>query len=91
MEITFQNENLVAHHDGQVRAIVPDLICILDSETVEPITTEWLPYGQRVTVMGVGVPDIMRTPEALAVFGPRGFGLDDPFVPIEALPDSAPR
>ncbi len=87
MEITFQNENLVARHDGRVRAIVPDLICILDTETAEPITTEWLRYGQRVTVMGVGVPEIMRTPQALAVFGPASFGLDDPFIPIEDLPE----
>ena len=40
--------------------------------------------------MGVGVPEIMRTPEALAVFGPQAFGLDDPFMPIDALPDLAP-
>jgi uncharacterized protein len=85
LEITFQNENLIARQDGRVRAIVPDLICILDSETAEPITTEWLRYGQRVTVMGVSVPEIMRTPEALAVFGPQGFGLDEPFTPLETL------
>lgn len=54
-----------------MRAIVPDLICVLDSETAEPITTEWLRYGQRGTVMGMSVPEIMRTPEALAVFRRR--------------------
>ncbi len=51
----------------------------------EPITTETLRYGQRVTVMAVAVPPIMRTPEALAVFGPPGFGIDAPFTPIETL------
>ncbi len=70
MEIRFQNENLIARVDGKVRAIVPDLICVLDGATAEPITTEMLRYGQRVTVMAVAVPPIMRTPEALAVFGP---------------------
>lgn len=85
LEITFQNENLIARQDGRVRAIVPDLICILDSETAEPVTTEGLRYGQRVTVMGVSVPEIMRTPEALSVFGPQGFGLDEPFTPLETL------
>jgi len=85
MEITIQNENLIARLDGQVKAIVPDLICVMDSETAEPITTEMLRYGQRVTVVAVAVPEIMRTAEALAVFGPRGFGLDEPFVPIEEL------
>ncbi|MFQ5796813.1 MAG: DUF917 domain-containing protein [Candidatus Bipolaricaulia bacterium] len=85
MEIIFQNENLVARVNGQVRAIVPDLICILDNETAEPITTEGLKYGQRVKVMAVAVPEIMRTPEALAVFGPHAFGLDEEFQPIETL------
>jgi hypothetical protein len=27
----------------------------------------------------------MRTPEALAVFGPQAFGLTDPFTPLEKL------
>ena len=36
-------------------------------------------------VMVVSTPDIMRTPEALAVFGPRAFGLDHEFTPIEQL------
>ena len=64
---------------------MPDLICILEAETAEPITTEGIRYGQRVKVMVVSTPDIMRTPEALAVFGPRAFGLDHEFTPIEQL------
>ncbi len=85
MEIEIQNENLTARVDGELKAIVPDLICIMDSETAEPITTETLRYGQRVTVMGVAVPPIMRTPEALAIFGPVGFGIDALFTPIEQM------
>ncbi len=85
MEIEIQNENLIARVDGKVRAIVPDLICVLDNETAEPITTEELRYGQRVAVMAVAVPPIMRTPEALAIFGPKAFGFDHPFTPIEQL------
>jgi hypothetical protein len=27
----------------------------------------------------------MRTPEALAVFGPAGFGLSEPFRPVETI------
>lgn len=87
MDIEIQNENLIARVDGEVRAIVPDLICIMDSETAEPITTEKLRYGQRVTVMAVSVPNLMRTPEALDVFGPKCFGLDEPFTPIESMPE----
>jgi DUF917 family protein len=85
LELTFQNEHLIALHDGDVRGIVPDLICVLESDTAEPITTEGIRYGQRVKVMVVSTPAIMRTPEALEVFGPRAFGLDYDFMPIEEL------
>lgn len=85
LEILFQNEHLIARSDGQVKAIVPDLICVLEADTAEPITTEGIRYGQRVKIMAVSTPAIMRTPEALNVFGPRGFGLDYDFQPIEEL------
>ncbi|MEJ3658652.1 DUF917 domain-containing protein [Actinomycetes bacterium KLBMP 9759] len=83
LRTSFQNENLVAEVDGVVRCIVPDLICVLEAESGEPITTETLRYGQRVVVIGISTPDIMRTPEALAVFGPSCFGLDQEFHPVE--------
>jgi DUF917 family protein len=82
MDIEFQNENLIAQVNGEVLSVVPDLICILDAETAEPITTEELRYGQRVRVMAVTVPPIMRTPEALAVWGPRTFGFDVDYSPM---------
>jgi len=85
LEVAFQNENLVAHRDGVLVAIVPDLICITDIESAEPITTEGLRYGQRVRVLGISTPDIMRTPGALAAFGPSAFGLADAFTPVEQL------
>ncbi len=85
MEVTFQNEFLVARKHKKMLAMVPDLICILDRETAEPITTEALRYGQRVRVVGVSVPPVMRTPEALELFGPRYFGVDEVYTPIEEL------
>jgi DUF917 family protein len=83
LEISFQNENLIARWNGEVVAIVPDLICIVDHETAEPITTEGLRYGQRVRVLGISTPALMRTPDALRAFGPTAFGLTEPFVPVE--------
>ncbi len=81
--IEFQNENLVAMRDGQVIASVPDLICLLDSEVATAITTERLRYGQRVVVIGIPTPEIMHTEAALQVWGPKAFGYDIPFVPLE--------
>lgn len=85
LEISFQNENVIALRDGKLLAVVPDLICVLEADSGEPITSETLRYGQRVRVVGISTPDLMRTPEALAVFGPRCFGLDRDFVPLEQL------
>jgi hypothetical protein len=85
LELHFQNEHLIARIGDRVRALVPDLICVLDAETAEPITTESLRYGQRVRVFAISTPAVMRTPEALAVFGPAAFGLEDAYRPVESL------
>ena len=84
LEISFQNENLIARIGSEVVAIVPDLICVVDIDSGEPITTEGLRYGQRVRVIGISTPEMMRTPEALRIFGPSAFGLNEPFIPVES-------
>lgn len=84
--IEFQNENLVARAHGELLAIVPDIISILDAETAVPITNETLRYGQRVAVMAVGVPEIMRSEAALRQFGPSAFGLEEEYSPMLADP-----
>lgn len=84
MEISFQNENLVAWRDGEIVATVPDLICIVNQEDGEPVTTEMLRYGYRVVVLGIPCSPMLRTREALDVVGPPAFGYDLPFEPIEA-------
>lgn len=85
LEIEFKNENLVARVNGEVRAIVPDLITIVDRETADAIVTERLKYGQRVKVLGASAPLALRTPEALAIMGPGAFGVDTPYREIALL------
>ncbi len=85
MVIEMQNEYLAARHNGRTVTIVPDLICILDAETAEPLTGEMLKYGQRVKVLGLSASPIMRRPECLEVFGPQAFKYKEPFQPIESL------
>jgi uncharacterized protein len=84
MTVRFQNEHLVAILDGEVVCMVPDLIAILDTERGEPITTENLRYGFRVTVIGIPCDAKWRTPEGIALGGPRHFGYDIDFVPVES-------
>jgi DUF917 family protein len=90
-EIHFRNENVIAYRNGQTVAIVPDLITVFDVDTGVPINTEALRFGQRVAVFGISTPAIMRTPEALAVFGPHAFGLDEDWTPLEELHAPASR
>jgi len=66
----------------EVRATVPDLICIVDDDSGEPITTELLRYGFRVTVLSIPCSDKLRTPEALAVVGPQAFGYQVEYHPL---------
>ena len=86
MKIRFQNENLVATVGEKVLATVPDLISVMDQETGLAITTEGLRYGFRVVVIGIPTPEIMRTPAALHVWGPKYFGYKDiEYVPLELM------
>lgn len=81
----FQNEHLIAMRDDQVAASVPDLIMALDQETGEPVTTEELRYGFRVSVIAMPCDLRWRTKKGLALSGPRKFGYDVDYVPIEEL------
>ena len=84
LRIDLQNEYLIARtNDDQVLAVVPDLICLVDADSAEPVTTEVVRYGLRVTVLGVPAPAQLKTPEALAVIGPAPFGYRDvPYLPL---------
>ena len=83
--VEIRNEYIVARINGETVAIVPDLITILDRESGEPLTAEMLAYGQRVKVLGYAADPMLRRPESLAVLGPRLFGIDEDFRPIEDI------
>ena len=85
IRLEFQNENLVALERGRVLASVPDLITVLDSETADAILTETIRYGQRVTVIAFGCDPVWRTERGMAVTGPRSFGYDFDYLPVEEL------
>ncbi len=88
LTIEFQNEFLIARDEtDSVLAAVPDLICIVDKDTGTPITTGSLRYGQRVTVVGVPAPQLLKTDAALEVIGPEAFGYDLEYKPLST--DSA--
>ena len=83
--VNFQNENLMITVDGKVRTTTPDLISILDYETSMPYTTEGLQYGSRCRIIALPADKQWRTKRGLEVVGPRYFGYDVDYVPLEEL------
>lgn len=78
IELSFQNEHLVATVDGTVRVTTPDLIVVLEHDTGAPITTEGLRYGQRVRVIAAPADERWHSPGGLELVGPSYFGYDIP-------------
>jgi DUF917 family protein len=84
-DIDLQNEYLICRVDGEVVTIVPDLICMVDSDRGLPVTTEVVRYGTRATVLGIPAPSQLTTEAALRFVGPRAFGYDLPYTPLAEM------
>jgi uncharacterized protein len=82
LRLSFQNEYLLAERAGEVVATTPDLICVLETDTGEPVTTETMRYGNRVTVLGMAGDPRWTTPAGLELVGPRYFGYDCDYRPL---------
>ncbi|KYH39492.1 MAG: hypothetical protein AYL31_009560 [Candidatus Bathyarchaeota archaeon B26-1] len=82
-KIWFKNENHILWIDGEPKVTSPDLIEVVDLETAEPITNTDLKAGDRVAVIGVKCVEIFRTEKGLEVLGPKHFGFDIEYIPIE--------
>jgi DUF917 family protein len=85
VKVFFQNENLIALKDGMPIALTPDLICLVDLETLNPVTTEGLKYGKRVRVLALPCNSKWRTEKGIETVGPRYFGYDYSYTPVEEL------
>jgi hypothetical protein len=83
--LDFQNEWLNLRIDGKVLCLPPDLIAILDPATGEPIRTDIMKYGYRGTIVLIPAHERMRTATGIEMFGPRHFGYNLDYVPVEEL------
>lgn len=83
--IWYKNENIIAWKNGKIHVTVPDLICILDGKTGNPITNPNFDIGTEVTVIGLPSPKEWRTEKGLDTFGPKHFGYDMEYIPIEKI------
>jgi DUF917 family protein len=76
LELSFQNEWIVAWREGKAVAMSPDLICVLESVSGHAVGTETIRYGQRVIVAALPAPAVLTSPRGLEFVGPRAFGYD---------------
>jgi uncharacterized protein len=78
-----QNECLLALADGVPLAAVPDLICLIECGTCEPVDVEQLHYGQVIDVVTFPAAPAWHTPSGLVLAGPMAFGYR---LPAHAIP-----
>ncbi|MDV7145624.1 DUF917 domain-containing protein [Tropicimonas sp. TH_r6] len=81
-QVELKNENLVARLNGEVHVTIPDLICMLDTDTGVPVTNPNYRTGQNVAVILVHAPEAFTSPKGLEAFGPNYAGLDQPYRPF---------
>ncbi len=79
-----KNEHIMVWIDGKPVVMPPDIFILL-REDGEPITNTELREGAKVCGVAAKAPAIWRTSEGLKYFGPRHFGFDYDYVPVEEL------
>ncbi len=84
-KIWFKNENHMSWLDGQPYVTSPDLLNVVDRKTGEPLTNMGIAKGQKVAIVGLKSPEVYRKQAGIDVFGPRHFGFDVDYRPIEEL------
>lgn len=83
--IWFKNEHHITWKDNAPYVTSPDLIAVVASDTGEPVTNTYLTEGMDVAVIGAPGDPSFRTPTGITTLGPRHFGFDLEFRPIEQL------
>lgn len=81
--IWYKNEHIVSWYDDEPDVTVPDLICVLDPKTGEAITNPNCKKAREVAVVGYPSPELWRSSRGLELFGPKHFGYEIPYRPIE--------
>lgn len=84
LRIHVKNEYLLALLNDRPIAMCPDLIMIIDSNG-NPVLSNAIEKGLEVSVVVSRAPDVWRTPRGLDLFGPRHFGFNYDYTPVENL------
>lgn len=84
-KVWFKNEHHICWINDKVVATSPDIIVLVDKNTGMPYTNPVLAEGMEIAVLGCRAVDIFRSEKGVDILGPRYFGFDIDYVPIEDL------
>lgn len=84
-KIFYKNENHISWLDDKPYVTSPDIMEVIRRDTGEPITNTLIKEGDVVSVLGLRGCEPFRSPRGLGVLGPKHFGYDIPYVPIETV------
>ncbi len=83
-----KNENIVSWLDDHPDVMSPEIIVNLDPKTGDTVYGQGLgayPAGIEVAMVGIPASKLWRTQKGIDVLGPRHFGFEFTYVPIELL------
>ena len=80
-KIWLKNENMIGWLDGDVHTTIPDLICLINTDTNEPVTNPNYATGMNVAVVILPAPEEFRSKKGLQAFGPAYLNMDIPYEP----------
>ena len=83
-KIWFKNENHVCWKNGEPFVSSPDLICVVDRHTGEPIPNPKMRQAQEVAIIVLPCNERLRQDKIKKVLDPQYFGFEDiSYVPVE--------
>jgi DUF917 family protein len=86
LKVWFKNENHVSWLNGKPYVCSPDILSLVYKDSGDGTTNAQIKEGDQVVAVGMKGLEAFRTPFGLdEASGPRYFGFDIQYVPIEAL------
>ena len=85
LKVWFKNENQVTWLNGKPWICSPDLVTLVYRENGRGIYNAELKEGDEVAVIGMKGVEAFRSEAGLSLAGPRHFGFDIDYIPIEDL------
>jgi len=85
LKLWFKNENHMSWLNGEPYVTSPDILELVDAQTAEPLTNTRIEEGQHVALIGVRRRDQFDNQKGIDALGPRHWGFDVDFRPLEKL------